>query len=141
MAAPALARPGTQGDIVTLPTGIKLHCNRIQMASEVRLNEVTGDGDTTPQFQHGGLLYTQIRLSGFMVSGDLLGLATLVSDNNNNGQSITIQPHNGRTFQGTIVIASLQFEMQKNAPHVLVSLSGVFTNTAPSGIEPTIENP
>jgi len=147
MTAPALARPGTQGDIVTLPNGISIHCNRMQWSSEVRLNEVTGDGDTTPQFQHGGLLYCQVRLSGFMVSGDELGLATLAGDNNNTGQDFSVRPHNGRSFGGKIVIASIQWEAQKNAPHVTVSLSGVVTNTAPATIEdipgetPPEENP
>lgn len=147
MTAPALARPGTQGDIVTLPEGIKIHCNRMQWSSEVRLNEVTGDGDTTPQFQHGGLLYCQVRLSGFMVSGDELGLATLAGDLNNAGQDFSVRPHNGRSFSGKIVIASIQWEAQKNSPHVMVSLSGVVTDTALDLIEadpgetPPEENP
>lgn len=135
MAAPALARPGTQESIVTLPGDISLHVNRMQWSSEVRLNEVTGDGDTTPQFQHGGLLYCQVRLSGFMVSGDELGLATLANDANNGGQSFSVSPHNGRSFSGKIVIASIQWEAQKNAPHVMVSLSGVVTDTEPASIE------
>lgn len=135
MAAPALARPGTQESIVTLPGNISLHVNRMQWSSEVRLNEVTGDGDTTPQFQHGGLLYCQVRLSGFMVSGDELGLATLANDANNGGQPFSVSPHNGRSFNGKIVIASIQWEAQKNAPHVMVSLSGVVTDTAPASIE------
>ena len=135
MAAPALARPGTQESIVTLPGGIKLHTNRMQWSSEVRLNEVTGDGDTTPQFQHGGLLYCQVRLSGYMVSGDELGLATLAGDANNGGLPFSVSPHNGRSFNGKIVIASIQWEAQKNAPHVMVSLSGVVTDTAPASIE------
>jgi len=142
MATPALARPGTQESIVTLPGDISLHVNRMQWSSEVRLNEVTGDGDTTPQFQHGGLLYCQVRLSGFMVSGDELGLATLANDSNNTGQDFSVRPHNGRSFGGKIVIASIQWEAQKNAPHVMVSLSGVVTDTAPAAIEvPPEENP
>jgi len=137
MTAPALARPGTQTTIVTLPNDIKLHTNRMQWSSEVRINEVTGDGDTTPQFQHGGLLYCQVRLSGYMVSGDELGLATLANDANNGSQPFSVSPHNGRTFEGKIVIASIQWEAQKNSPHVMVSLSGVVTDTAPADIETT----
>jgi hypothetical protein len=121
MAAPALARPGTQESIVTLPGDISLHVNRMQWSS--------------PQFQHGGLLYCQVRLSGFMKSGDELGLATLAGNNNNTGQDFFVRPHNGRSFGGKIVIASIQWEAQKNAPHVMVSLSGVVTDTAPASIE------
>ena len=135
MAAPALARPGTQESIIELPSGIQLHTNRVQFAAEVRMNEVTGDGDITPQFQHGGLLYVQFRFSGYMVSGDQLGILRLASESNNTRQPMTVRPHNGRSFYGTVVLSQVNFEMQKNSPHVMVSVSGVYTNTLPSAIE------
>lgn len=141
-----LARPGTIAQIIpqgstavgdSAASTIRIHVQAYQDRFRVVANEVTGDGHTSPHFQHGGLLYGEFRLTGLMVAADAVGLASLKADAN--GGYGTTAPHklqvnfdSNRYVAGDVLITDVQRQFSKNQPHVQVSISGVFTKIDPS---------
>ena len=148
MSTVALSRPGTIATLIAAGGAVgvdgaatfKLHVQQYSDKYEVRVTEVTGDGHTAPEFQHGGLLYGQFRLSGYMVAGDFIGIADLIADKNGgyvDGQSAVL-PHTmeirfdaNQKLSGKVIITSMQRQMAKNSPHIQIAMSGYWTAADP----------
>lgn len=146
----ALARPGTIATIIAAGStavgddsgNLKIHVQQYQDRFRVVANEVTGDGHTSPHFQHGGLLYGEFRLTGLMVAAHAVGIANLKADSNGGyaatlPHTMTINFDSQRLVHGQILITDVQRQFAKNQPHVQVSLSGVFTRVDPSETAPS----
>lgn len=149
MSTVALSRPGTIATLIAAGGAVgvdggatfKLHVQQYSDQYEVRVTEVTGDGHTAPEFQHGGLLYGQFRLSGYMVAGDFIGIASLIADKNGGygtGGSAVL-PHTmeirfeaGKKLSGNVIITSMQRQMAKNSPHIQIAMSGYWTAANPT---------
>lgn len=149
MSTVALSRPGTVATLIAAGGAVgvdgdatfKLHVQQYSDQYEVRVTEVTGDGHTAPEFQHGGLLYGQFRLSGYMVAGDFVGISSLVANKNGGygtGASAVL-PHTmeirfeaGKKLSGTVIITSMQRQLSKTSPHVQIAMSGYWTAANPT---------
>jgi hypothetical protein len=149
MSTVPLSRPGTIATLIAAGSAVsndatastvafKIHVQEFSDQYEVKVSEVTGDGHTTVHYQHGGLLYGQFRLSGYMIAGADIGIENLVVDKNG-GYGATA-PHtlevafeSNRKIKGSVIITQLQRQMAKNSPHVRLAMSGFFTG-APAGI-------
>lgn len=143
MSTVALSRPGTIATALIGGTAaghtsgtFKIFVQDFEDDFEVRVTEITGDGHTSPEYQHGGLLYGQFRMSGYMVAGSVIGIANLKS-NVNGGygatapHSIEITFDSGIKLSGKVLITKIRRAMSKRSPHVRLSLSGTFTGEDP----------
>lgn len=146
MSTVALSRPGTVATLIAAGGAVgvdgnatfKLHVQQYSDQYEVRVTEVTGDGHTAPEFQHGGLLYGQFRLSGYMVAGDFVGIASLIADKNGgygtgNGavaaHTMEVRFDANKKVSGNVIITSIQRQMAKNSPHIQIAMSGYWMST------------
>ena len=148
MSTVALSRPGTiatlvaAGGAVGIDAGatFKLHVQAYSDQYEVRVTDVTGDGHTAPQFQHGGLLYGQFRLSGYMIAGDAVGLASLVVNKNGGygtgggataAHTLEVRFDANRKLSGSVIITSIQRQFSKTTPHIQIAMAGYWTVANP----------
>jgi hypothetical protein len=117
-----------------------IHVQQYSDQYEVRVTETTGDGDTSPHFQHGGLLYGQWRLSGYMLAGRDIGLEKLIETSNGGGWTSDSPPvevptnrlkiqfgEQDRYVEGGVIVTSIQRQMAKNTPHVQLAIAGYWT--------------
>ncbi len=151
MSTVALSRPGTIATLIAAGGAVgvdgaatfKLHVQQYSDQYEVRVTEVTGDGHTAPEFQHGGLLYGQFRLSGYMVAGDFVGISSLIANKNGgygiSGQANYADAHTldirfeaGKKISGKVIITSMQRQLSKTSPHVQIAMSGYWTAANPT---------
>lgn len=88
MSSVNLVKPSSRTDAVIVSSGlgtggtdfyIKVQRSQLQFGSP--LEDVTGDGDNAPCVENNGYIYGAARISGFMVSGQAIGLLKLVSAN------------------------------------------------------------
>lgn len=151
MATIALARPGTIATLVASGGAVGqggsatflIHVQAWQDSYEVKLTEVTGDTHVAPEFQHGGLLYGQFRLSGYMLAGSNVGIANLVANVNGGygvgtgstaAHELEVRFDSNRAIRGKVVITTIQRQMSKTSPHVQVAMSGFFTGGNPTEV-------
>lgn len=149
MSTVALSRPGTIATLIAAGGAVgvdgaatfKLHVQQYSDQYEVRVSEVTGDGHTAPEFQHGGLLYGQFRLSGYMVAGDFVGISQLVANKNGGygtgggataSHEMEVRFEAGKKISGKVIITSMQRQMSKTSPHVQIAMSGYWTAGNPA---------
>jgi len=144
MSTVALARPGITAVLVdgtAVGSGgtesFQIHVQAYNDSYSVKVNDVTGDGHTAPRFQHGGLLYGQFRLVGYMMAANSIGLSNLVADKN--GGLPSTASHNlevrfdlSKKISGDVVVTQVDRQMNKTSPHVQVSISGYWTNGNPT---------
>jgi len=147
MSTVALSRPGTiatliasggavSGDASASTAAFKIHVQEYSDQYEVKVSDVTGDGHTDVHYQHGGLLYGQFRLSGYMIAGADVGIEKLIANVNGgygvgSGSTAThtleVAFEANRKIKGGVIITQLQRQMAKNSPHVRLAIAGFWT--------------
>jgi hypothetical protein len=147
MSTVALSRPGTiatliasggavSGDAEATGAAFKIHVQEYSDQYEVKVSDVTGDGHTDVHYQHGGLLYGQFRLSGYMIAGADVGIEKLIADKNGGygvgnaavaTHTLQVAFEANRKIQGGVIITQLQRQMAKNSPHVRLAIAGFWT--------------
>jgi hypothetical protein len=107
----------------------------VQISSEVEVVEITGDGDSTRIYDHGGMASSRFQISGYMVADTAVKLINLPktgsagNDNANTNCTLTFRPHSsGRKIGGAVIFSSVEMQWAKNSPYVGVNISGVFTD-------------
>jgi hypothetical protein len=97
--------------------------------------DVTGDGDTVPTFENNLLVYGRLRLSGFAIAGQAIGIANLVDTSKNPLVDIRLNHHSTRYIDGTWLVRAIQVAYSYDGALVGLTMDCVMTNTTPSGIE------
>jgi len=144
MSTVALSRPGTIATLVASGGAVgidgnatfKIHVQEYSDQYQVKVSDVTGDGHTDVHYQHGGLLYGQFRLSGYMIAGADVGIENLIA-NKNGGYGVgsgAVATHTlevafeaDRKIKGGVIITQLQRQMAKNSPHVRLTIAGFWS--------------
>ena len=112
-------------DIITMLT------RSVVMESSVIVRDVTADGDSTTQLVNNGLAGGMLRVSGWVNSGDALGIATLLGTTLT-GVLITIIPSSTAAdrIDVTCTVESVRVAYEKTSVGVAVSLSCRISNVA-----------
>ena len=140
---------GRTGGVSADDLVIKAQQARFRFA--VRSVETTGDGDKTPVWETAQLLYGDFSISGYMVSSAALGLQAMrlqVLQENATGSETQFRmtfnldgqhalTGNSSNSQIPVIIESLDFQWQANAPVVPIMMTGKISNddVANGGVE------
>ncbi|MFP4224350.1 MAG: hypothetical protein ACLFVN_09780 [Phycisphaeraceae bacterium] len=140
----ALENPGANrsnpvlagGDIGTTGTVFYIKVFKGSHAFGSPLQEITGDGDTTPQFENNGLLYGDVSIRGAMLASQEVGLEQMVSANN--PIAVVFVLGGTRKLGYTLQVGRAVIGWSSKQRVVGITLAGKIVNTAPGAIEQAV---
>ena len=109
---------------------IKVHDGDFDFST--RVEDVTGDTDTSPEFENNGLLYGAFSLRGFMVASQAVGIASLIDATKNPVVAMTFDFGGTRMLTQTVMVRQIRIRQRYDGAYVGVSISGVTTDTNPT---------
>ena len=99
-----------------------LRLRRGRMGFRTIVKDMIGDGDTTPQPEHNNILTGRHVLFGWMLAGQVLGLASISSSTLNVPTSLKIHLGSTEFIEHKVVVEAMEVEFDKVSPFVGVSM-------------------
>jgi hypothetical protein len=106
-----------------------------------RVDDVTGDGDSTPVMKHNGLGYARLVISGYMIKSNAIGLQNLINTSTNTSDGavpLVFQLSADRQQTRTVMVERIRVNWRHDASYAGVSLIVRQTQTTLSAIETAV---
>ena len=136
-----LAKPGvvagaiSSGNISNANGNFTIKVVSAQVQFSIQVADITGGTDTKAKYEHSGMASGQFQLSGYALGDSVIGIDSLESFTENNGNlgssqsTLTLTYGTGRTIAGNIVVSNIAVSFSRTSAYVGITISGRFSNT------------
>lgn len=137
---PALTGGLSGKDIVGIDQGkFRIKVDRALIRSQTQVIEVTGDGDDEPAFESNLMVASIIRMSGYMLASQAIGLSNLADEDNNGTWATKILLSSDLKFSGFCLCEGVDIDYRMKVGNVIAVATTLYvTNTAVDELEGTL---